>query len=528
MPEPKTEQTEATKQTETTQLIAGLTLEQIDEIWEGGNGEREAMTRRKQYYDGQHAIVGRGETYADGTKKAEVVTNWIQDIVDRHTGSLSEYQVTAVLDPDAEEARDTAAFAAYAQLVEDEGLVAQDIQNRRGSHIFGSHIEVHSYDPKEKQIRITNYDPREWAIVRDNETKAIRIAVRRVKLPKGAVYQDEYLKEDLELQTIYTDEWIFAFRMGKGKDGKRQWEADKENSQDHHYKRPPIVEWKLTEDAKSLITKALMAQNDQYNEIDSANGDSIKRTVASVIWIKGIDAPWLNENAEAVEKKGVLPLPEHAEIGTLTRDFDLDSIEARLKRTRKHIHSAGKVPDLAEIVGTSGSTSGIALKLMFTAQEQYATATIAILKQSLRERIELINAVTGIKEGATLEDYELTIQFLMPVNRIEEWANIGALDGKVSRKTKLKLLTDITDPEAELDALERDEESAADVTGLGEPADPAAAIEAQDKAIDQAADATVAALEDPIMRFSEQMTEAVIAALLKAGEAIRGEGKGEK
>jgi SPP1 family phage portal protein len=521
------EQTEATKQPESAeqQLIAGLTLEQIDEIWEGKAAEREAMTKRKQYYDGQHAIVGRGESYADGTEKAERVTNWVEDIVDRHTGSLSEYQVTAIQDPGAEEARDTAAFDAYAALVESEGLVAQDIKNRRNAHIFGSHIEVHSYDPDAKTIRITNYDPREWVIVRDNETDAIRIAVRRVKLPKGAVYQDAYLKEDLEIQTVYTDEWILVYRLGKDKDGKRNWEPDKKSSQDHHYKRPPVVEWKLTEDGKSLITEALMGQNDDYNEIDSANSDSIKRDVDSMLMIKGVDSEWVMNNAEAIRQTRVIPLPKESELGELARTFDTARIEERLKRTRKHIHAMGKVPDLAEIVGTSGATAGIALKLMFTSMEQFAEATIAILKQCLRERLELIGAVTEIKGGAQLEGYELTIQFRMPVNRIEEWKSIGALDGKVSRKTKLRLLTDITDPDAELEALERDEENAADVAGLAEPADPAAAIEANDRAIDAAADATAAALEDPIMRFSEQMTEAVKAALLKAGAAIREEGK---
>ena len=55
-----------------------------------------------------------------------------------------------------------------------------------------------------------------------------------------------------------------------------------------------------------------------------------------------------------------------------------------------------------------------------------------------------------------IENYEVKLQFRMPTNRIEEWQNIGNLDGIVSHKTQLELLSDIEDPDNEIENLRRE------------------------------------------------------------------------
>jgi len=86
--------------------------------------------------------------------------------------------------------------------------------------------------------------------------------------------------------------------------------------------------------------------------------------------------------------------------------------------------------------------------------QRNSESVISFLKQSVADRVSLINAMWAKLNKPILEDYTITIQFVMPVNRIEEWQNIGALNGIVSKKTMLELLTDITDPEVEFAKLE--------------------------------------------------------------------------
>ena len=66
----------------------------------------------------------------------------------------------------------------------------------------------------------------------------------------------------------------------------------------------------------------------------------------------------------------------------------------------------------------------------------------------------IINSLSETRDTVKVENYELTIQFTLPVNRVEEWQNIGALTGVVSHRTQLELLTDVHDPEQELERLQ--------------------------------------------------------------------------
>ena len=128
------------------------------------------------------------------------------------------------------------------------------------------------------------------------------------------------------------------------------------------------------------------------------------------------------------------------------------------------------------------------------------------LKAGMRDRIALINKVLTIQKKPPIEDYRVVIQFELPTNRIEEWMAIGALKEIVSHRTMLELLSDIDNPEEELDHLEAEAVDGADIA-------PEEAAARQDEQIAQIAVDTGPAVEAAILG----LTSAVLDNILKSG-----------
>jgi SPP1 family phage portal protein len=316
--------------------------------------------------------------------------------------------------------------------------------------MLGYGIEVHSFDATTNQVKIKNYPSNEWAIFRDSDDK-IKIAIRWVVLPTNSVYKNTILTEDLELISVYTDYgYINIEKQGDS------WNIVGTESGRHYYGRVPVVQWRVDEMCAGIVSDAMISQNDEYNVVDSANGDSTKIDVDSLLKLVGVDGDWAKSNEKTIRQSRLIPLPEGADASYLTRTFDTERIKDRLDRTRKHIHIMGKVPDVENVIGATGATSGIALKLLFSPMQRKSESSIAFLKQGVVDRIELINAMWAKMSMPIMVDYSIVIQFIVPVNRIEEWANINGLQGIVSKKTMLEFLTDVDDPEEELKQLEEE------------------------------------------------------------------------
>ena len=476
-----------------------ISREQALALWAASDGARNTMRKRADYYEGSHDILkksGPDAEYADGTPKSKVVTNWIAYVVNRYLGAISQIQVS-LQDSDNQEALQPA-LDEYRNIVEDQNLEATDNTNILNALCQSYGVEVHSFDAKSKRIIINSYEPREWLFVYDSsgDTQA---AIRSVTLQKNTAHEGEFLADDYTVLTVYTATEITEHMKAKGSS---EWMAPRVTR--HFYGRVPVIEWWT---GGSVVSAALITQNDEYNEVDSMAGDAIEREIDSLLITKGISPEWLRENIQLVKELRVLPLDETGDAKILARTADGQRFVDTLKRTRGQIHMMGEVPDVGGIVGASGATSGIALKLMFTPMQERVEAMIPHLRQCVKERIELMNAIWKRTGGVLLDDYEITIQFRMPVNHIEEWQNIGALDGTVSHRTRLNLLTDITDAEAELQNIEN-ERGVAPLRG--EPADAAAAINERAAQVEANAAALVPSVGELVASLSDAVTEYMI------------------
>lgn len=425
-----------------------ITLQQADGLWSMAAGARLTQQKLADYYAGKHAIRGRNETYADGNEKSELVTNWAEYGIDSYVGSLTTapYQVTKRTSSAADLGdANTEGVTEYQDLARALELPSLDVENLRQALVFGWSVELHEFVDGEP--RVTVHDPREWVILRDEMDNMVA-AIRRVLLPAGTAFEGRVLDYPLTMMTIYTEDRIQDYRDENG------WAQVTDIA--HGYGRVPVVVWRVNKARQPMMSDATIALLDEYNDIDTITGDDIRNNTNSKLVIQNCDAQWLMDNAETINALNMLPLPQGATASYLTKGNDVERTNSRLERLRDAIHGAFKVPDIQSIVGSSGATSGIALRLKFQPMLHKAASMVNWIKAGVRERVELFNAIRSKIGTAVIQDFEVTIQFVLPYNRTEEWQSIGALKGIVSHRTMLEMLSDVSDPERELEELDRE------------------------------------------------------------------------
>ena len=433
-----------TEETGVQTLPPGLTMAQLDAIWASQETQRSDMDHRQDYYDGDHAIVGANETNADGSDKSELVTNWMAYIVNRFVGAMTDkpYQVTL-----ADDGAPTDALDEYRRILKANAITSQDTENLRKMLTMGPAIEVHGVN-EDREITIESGDPRNWSIVYDSNG-VLTLAMRRITLHANTFHDGELLESALVLMTVYTDTMIFDYQQDTDTPG--GWKHT--GTVEHFFGQVPIVDWRANADATTILTDAIIGQQDEYNQADSGFGDALTYNSDALLALLGLDSEWVKEHAAELKEERIIGLPIDGDIKFIKKSMDVTAIDSRLSLTREHIHMMGEVPDVETIVGATGSTSGIALALKFLPMAQRAAGMANWIAAGLRQRIDLINSIQHILDKPPLEDYDIKITFSLPRNRTEEWTSISALEGIVSHKTQLVMLSDVDDPEAELDRI---------------------------------------------------------------------------
>lgn len=476
-----------------------LTTEQIESLWTRSDALRKKQARARRYYKGESDITSRNVKYSSGVKKSNVPTNWAGYVVGMYTGAMTAqpYQVA----PDDEDVPDTTGN--YTDISKAASLDATDVENLRNALICGYGLELHEFVDSEHKVM--SEKPEVWSLLRD-ENEAIVVAMTRFVIPKGDLFRGEMLEAETEIQYVYDDKQRVAYRRTVTGAIRGAW-TELERSP-HYYGAVPVVEFRINDNRDPLLSDALLKQIDEYEEIDSLSGDDIRNTADAILVLKGVDPAWVKEHSELINSQRVLPIPDDAEATYLTRETDTQRIDSRMNRSREAIHIMACVPDIQQIVGATGGTSGIALKLKFMPMEQQAGAMALEIKKGIAQRIDVINSIMRKATQKTIDNYKIIIGFNMPINRIEEWDSIGNLTGIVSHKTQIELLSDIDDAQKELDQLEGEQVAQADIQAVNAPPEQQAAT--QDAQVAKAAPTVDATIENSINIIGDRILAAVL------------------
>jgi len=477
----------------------------IESIWQNASSMRLQMAKRKEYYLGNQDIVGRNQIYVDGSSKAEIVSNFIRFGVDLYTGSIAgrPYNISQ-LENDEDSDTEYSGAEAYREIGTNNNFDAIDVANLRNALICGYSVELHEFI--DGQIVITERDPIAWLPIYNSNAEMIGI-INRSTVYGGEFFGNELLNDKLEIMVLYTADRMKTWHKDMSTRAK-EWVLVEDVP--HYYGKPPVVIWRTNKDKTSIISDDLITQQDEYNDIDSASGDSLRYDTDGVLAIKGYSQKNIQDNAEQIREFKLLPLPENGDAYFISKGTDSSRIESRLARTRQHIFMTMAVPDIEDIVGATGSTSGIALKLKFKPMQDNAAYMISNLRQGVRSRIELINAVIGrIQDSKRIENVQVNIDFALPTNRVEEWQNIGSLSGIVSHRKQLEVLTDVVDVDQEERRLSKESEDAQFIARTdGTPGEIQARSEAQ-------INANAELIQPQISTVIDSITDAVLSETLR-------------
>jgi SPP1 family phage portal protein len=435
----------------------------------------------------------------DGSKKSELVSNFIKYGIDLYTGSVAgEPYNTSELDVSDEngETIQNNSSETYREIATFNSFDSADATHFRNCMIYGWSLETYAF--VDSTNIVTPRDPLAWHRVYNSDGELIGL-INMSKIDKGSFFGDELLKDDLHIMAVYNDSQILTYHKTKGTNSGDWYEPDGFPPVQHFYGAVPGVVFRINENYETHITDDLIGQQDEYNDIDS------------VLAIIGYNAKHIQDNAATIREFKLLPLPEGGSANFISKNTDDARIESRLKRTRENIFMALAVPDISEIVGATGATSGIALQLKFKPMADNAKYMIANIRAGIRERIALLNAMLSRSSGESIENVQINIAFSLPVNRVEEWQNVASLNGVVSHRKQLEVLSDVEDPAQEEQRLLKEAEDSQFVARSdGTPEEIAARNDAQ---ITQAS----VEMQPQISQVIDAITDAALAETTRRG-----------
>ena len=225
----------------------------------------------------------------------------------------------------------------------------------------------------------------------------------------------------------------------------------------HYFNQCPANIFSLDGDERSIFDCVLSLQ-DAYNEILSGEIDDYDAFCDAYLAITGCDAD--SEDIATMKENRVIVLPEGASAEWLTKNATDTQVENILKRIHDSIYRIAKCPDFSSETFVGGVSSGVAIRYRLTGCETKAAAIESNMKKALQRRIELIAGVASLKLGEEVyRDIQITFTRNIPSDNTDTVNVVKALQGVVSEKTLLSMIPQVSDVEAELEALKEQKET---------------------------------------------------------------------
>lgn len=397
---------------------------------------RPIRRKYKDYYDGKQKILQK--TYSDASKPCnKVITNYCADIVSSYSGYIASPGYISYTGPnDISEVMDCLRYNDYQD--EDSDFLTMAL-------IYGTAAEL-MYTDTEGKVRFRLINPLQcFGIYDDSLSSDLLYFVRWYRV-------NEWDESDTYRLDLYSDATIRHYQMN-GENGFLTFLGE----EPHYFNQCPANIFSLDEDERSIFDCVLSLQ-DAYNEILSGEIDDYDAFCDAYLAITGCDAD--SEDIATMKENRVIVLPEGASAQWLTKNATDTQVENILKRIHDSIYRIAKCPDFSSETFVGGVSSGIAIRYRLTGCETKAAAIESNMKKALQRRIELIAGVASLKLGEEVyRDIQITFTRNIPSDNTDTVNMVKALQGVVSEKTLLSMIPQVSDVEAELDALKEQKET---------------------------------------------------------------------
>ena len=405
------------------------------------------LQKYKEYYDGIHAIK-TNKSYSDPSKPCnKTVINYCKNIVDSYCGYLATPgHISYRSNEDIEEIMNVLKYNDYQ---------AEDSDFLLDALVYGVACEL-MYIDNESHTRFKLINPTTcFGVFDDSLTNDLLYFVRMYKA-------SEWDDTDLYYVDVYSNVDIKHYKM-TGMSGFLTYI----NAEPHYFSQCPANIFTLP-DEKSVFDCILDLQN-SANDLLSAEIDDYSAFCDAYLVLEGVDAD--AEDIAAMKRNRVLVLPEGATANYLTKSANDAQVENILKRIHDSIYRVAQCPDFSSESFVGGVSSGIAIQYRLTGMETRAGKFEALMKKALQRRVEIISGIATLKLGEEVfRDIEITFTRNIPEDTTAIINMINSLKGSVSDATLLAQLPFISDPQAEIEAVQAQKSANMELYGFTPPA----------------------------------------------------------
>ena len=418
----------------------GLSTNDILALIDRHSKEITRIRRLNNYYVGNQDIMQKRRD--NGAANNIIINNFCAYITDMSTGFF-------IGKPISYTSNNEKALETINEVFKYNDEADHNLRLAEAASICGYAYEL-LYMDEEARVRFTTLNPEEVILVADTTVeKNIRFAIRHYDITSIDGNTDTTYIE------VYDETNVVKYRSSGTL-------VQVEPPTAHRFDGVPIIEYPNNNKYRGDF-EGVMSLVDAYNKTQSFNLDDMEDFTNAYLVLKGFgyaggDKEGRNEDIRQMRQNKVLLIDEDGGAEWLIKNINDTYIENMKNRLKSDIHKFSNVPDMTD-ENFSANASGVAIKYKLIGLEQIRSRKERLFKKAIQRRVELIFGVMGLTgDQYDFRDIEPNFSDNVPAN-VKELADIvKELYGIVSNGKLLSLLPFITDPQDELDAIQKENE----------------------------------------------------------------------
>lgn len=409
-----------------------------------------ALKKKMDYYEGEQAILERKKE--DGAPNNKLVCNHAKDISDTATSYFIGEPVTYKSDDDISD---------LLKALENAGADEADGDNGLDLSIYGLAFEYMYAKEGQTVLVCKNLSPLRTFMVYDDtiEQNELFAVYYYQKKDDTDTYPTQYIA------TVLTQNYKYVLNI---QDSNEPQETTEE-AQPHYMGEVPVNAYqnnKLGIGDFELQIPLI----DAYNAIMSDRVNDKEQFVDSILAIYGAllsdeiedegEGTGTQKAMKKLKREKLLELPDDSKAEYLTHTFDEAGVEILRKAIEQDIHKFSHIPCMTD-ESFGGNVSGVAMEFKLLGMENITKIKTRYYKKGLRKRLRIFAHWLSVKgKNVDISGIKTIFTRCMPKNLLEISQWVSNLWGKVSRKTLLSQIPFVDDVEAELTAVNEEEEEA--------------------------------------------------------------------
>lgn len=400
----------------------------------------------REYYEGKHEILSRERE--KGAPNNKVVCNHAKDITDTATGYFMGNPITYSNTGDQD-------IDPLLKAFDNANIDDVDGENALDASKIGFAYEYVYAKEGESTPTSKNISPFNTFIVHDDTIEENELA--------GVYYyakKDDANDKSYWVATVVTKTYKYTLVIENNTDISQELTEEPE---EHYFGEVPIIEYLNNKEGIGDF-ELQIPLIDAYNTLMSDRVNDKEQFIDAILALYGAILGEDEEETKEAKKKlrdaKLLELPMDAKAEYLTRQMDESGVEVLRKAIKEDIYTFSHVPNFTD-ESFAGNTSGVALELKLLGLEMLTKIKERYYKKGNRKRIRLYCNFLGMKAIA-MEAGSIVATFSrsLPKN-LQELANIVLnLEDVVSKKTLLKLLPFVEDPDFEIEEVQKQADEA--------------------------------------------------------------------